>query len=164
MSRLWHTDTRTHTHVKVEQYSAEAESAILIMQSKSYPQLRQRPILSSADCMATITFAIACKYIFTMISIIMILMIESIMMIKEVMILKAPRGSPPGSECRWSHCPANDFVSFLVFAGRQLDTYLTPKEVGDKLVSIKLVHPSLDPSQSLLLRTSVKLTRLSFTK
>ena len=28
MSRLWHTDTRTHTHVKVEQYSAEAESAM----------------------------------------------------------------------------------------------------------------------------------------
>ena len=34
-----------------------------------------------------------------MISIIMILMIDAIMMIKEVMILKAPRGSPPGSEC-----------------------------------------------------------------
>ena len=29
MSRLWRTDTRTHGHVKVEQYSAEAESAIL---------------------------------------------------------------------------------------------------------------------------------------
>ena len=28
MSRLWRTDTRTDTHVKVEQYSAEAESAI----------------------------------------------------------------------------------------------------------------------------------------
>ena len=62
---------------------------ILIMQSKSYPQLRQRPILSSADCMATITFAIICRYIFTMISIIMILMIESIMMVTDDMILES---------------------------------------------------------------------------
>ena len=28
MSRLWHTHGHTDTHVKVEQYSAEAESAI----------------------------------------------------------------------------------------------------------------------------------------